>query len=218
MPSGATRVSMDELAACSTPTIGSSSVLTEMKVSIHVTMRMKKKWKKKNKSKKKRKERKNFAKSLGLWWKGGRHVSVGWRSVGKRYYLEYLEDRQATVCGRRLQLQWQLLLALVCVAPWDCEQVSVYLPSSQEEEKGESLWCLHPRTVIWISPHESPEQQHFERMTLLQSKQGCQLRQQSQLTSAKKLAAFVSPRRCSNTTASATERRSLNLNSRNCWQ
>ena len=27
----------------------------------------------------------------------------------------------------------------VAAAPWDCEQVLVYLPSSQEEEKGESL-------------------------------------------------------------------------------
>jgi hypothetical protein len=59
---------MDELAACSTPTIGSSSVLTEMKVSIHVTMRMKKK-KKKNASKKKRKDRKTL---LNHWVSDGK--------------------------------------------------------------------------------------------------------------------------------------------------
>jgi hypothetical protein len=65
MPSEATRVSMDELAACSTPTIGSSSVLRN-ESEYTCNNANEKKEKKKNKSIKKRKERKNFAKSLGL--------------------------------------------------------------------------------------------------------------------------------------------------------
>ena len=69
MPSGATRVSMDELAACSTPTIGSSSVLTEMKVSIHVTMRMKKKKKKRTRAKRKEKKEKTL---LNHWVSDGK--------------------------------------------------------------------------------------------------------------------------------------------------
>jgi len=57
--------------------------------------------KEKNKNRAKRREKKirrrNFDKSLGLWWKGVRHVSAGWKAVRKRYYLEYLEDWQGGV-------------------------------------------------------------------------------------------------------------------------